>query len=455
MWLRPFLATGLLLSLIAGFSLVASRTLAKFQSAETLQLRATLNMGNFSSNRSETAFLEAAGGDLKEARRHLWTSGPIQRLTGQFDYERARLLFSNAAQSHDPKEAKGFADFGKTVALSSLSSLNFSLSEERFHVIYRLRAFVYGLLADNATGPERDKYRAQSVEDMYLAANMNPGDPAAITDLIRALDASSSTNRAEIIRYTKILAAFHPDYLRGEFYQRVLDAVALEEFEPARKWIDVFLAAQSNDRDFQLMSALIHVRSGEYDRGRELVSSILEMLGTSNEDNARREFGQMIRLFSFVLEKRDEDAGKIIEGGNLFVTVPQVQRDAFAYGLARRADSQSEETQRIRNELLQACGAKNGEINYQIVGVTLYGIFQDSQEARFWLERRHEFTDPPMDIQGLLLLFECYASLNQYEEAVKIATELNQRDGSPWARYYSAVALRRISAKFPQDLPAK
>lgn len=431
---------------LAALVFASGPTFGRLQTASTLENRAATFM---TAIQSSPHLLDEARRDLEAARRIFWISGPINMSRARAQYLTAWLMRQRVDQllrAGNTQEAQVMASQIPVTLGGALADLNLGLVEERYHYVYRLRSMVYAMLADFTAPPRREEFAQRSLEDLYLAVNMNPGDPEALFALIQTLERNPEANRSEIERYLRTLHYFHEGFFRTRVYSRVLDAMSLGEMRDARDRMQLIFEAVPDEPEFRLAWAQICLHVGDVETASRTLRARPQGLP---DEKARiyRETSVMTEVHLLILSGSWEQALKTIQRENL-TYVPPAQTMAYEMLIRRITKSEPARAEQLREELLKL-GQEN-PINYQIVGSTALRFFNDPEEAIFWLEKRRAVADPPMDLQGAVLLADALTRLNRVAEAQALIPMIAGRgDEQSWARELSYRIADRIARLQP------
>lgn len=431
------LGIALFVLMLVGAVAAGRVTFNSFQSCATLQNRAEsyLTASGDPSLRPQdkSRLMEEAYKDLEAAKRIFWLSGPVNMSHGRAVFLYAyngRLQVDSLMRAGNKADAQKVATNVYNQCMASLSDLNLGLMEERYHHVYRLRSMVYQMLADFSPSPKREEYSGLANDDLYRAVDMNPGDPEALLALIQKLEMNPQTNRDAIIEYLRKLNYFHEDFFWKRVYSRVLDGMALGEMKDARARMQVIFEAVPENLDFRLAWTQLCLHVGDVDTARSLLAGIEQTQFPPDKARIYSETLLITQLHLWLLTGSYEVALKRLEGEQ-FEYVPPAQVKAYEMLICRAMKKEPARTEQLREELIQL--GKENAINYQIAGSTALRFFNDADEAIYWLEKRHAVTDPPMDLQGAVLLADAYSRANRPEDARKMIPEIRGRGDTPYA----------------------
>ncbi|CAN5390426.1 hypothetical protein BH09SUM1_BH09SUM1_34020 [soil metagenome] len=426
----------------------AAAAISPFQSWSTLLVRGQLKLDQYrqldstqgvSVDSRQNAIADAYD-DFRQAQRIYWVSGEANLSKGQAEYYRARLLYQSAdaeAKNNQLKTAAGLRDYANQLCSSAINDINMALSEERFHGMYQMRAAIYQLRAQNTLSPKREEFTALFMEDLRRAANMNPGDPATLLQMVRALEGNPIANRTEIVHYMGTMNHYHPDFFRKQVYGRVLDAVALSELEEAVQLFSFVKQAAPDDEDFRIADAVLDVRTGFVDRARQNMEALLR-----TEAEKKKSALDLDTMAQAVLIEADIASGKLVSAENRLRSerddLEKMSPNSVApmlYLLAKKRGDPRATVFGLEKPVLEIC-QKNPAM-YQVTGDMAFKVFHDNQTAIEYLERRRIAPTPglPMDMLGLVCLAKARAQLGEWDKVRELLPEIDKAKGSPFAKF--------------------
>ncbi|MBI1292577.1 hypothetical protein GC173_15270 [bacterium] len=473
------LASLVLVLLPAAF---AGATAGPFQSAATSTLRGQNMTEQWVRTGSRDA-METALIHCGNARRVFWIAGEPNLVMAQVQYHRALAMIETAraeANKGNDEVAKQAVSLARTYLDASLSDLALSLTELRFHGQYQLRAAVNSQLGRITTGEESVEYRRRAAEDLQETVAINPGDPDGLADLIRLLEANPEINRQEIVRHMRTLVHFHPIFFRQRFYQRMLDAAALQDIAGARAMMETLkrcidpgfrgvdrsnkagyesgplspdaltarrLRALAANDDLRLAEAQILFLEGDYDAAWDVASQYLawydQVLSVRESAFPAEQWrniqnllntAKLIQLQDSIVKERSAGSARLLDNlerdglGN----DPTVR--ALRYLVAKyRTTPTSGPTAAQQAEALRAEAGRQPFIA-RIVADQAEKVFQNNEEALEWMELRHSIRTISMDAVELAALARLYSKLGRWTELEVLLPELEAAPGSPSIR---------------------
>ena len=438
--------------LLGAAAMLLAVSFAPFQSAATRIQKSASYLLNFRALPNAEYLQDEARSEAIGARRIFWLSGPANRLVAQCEFLRAVAAYRKAdaaAQAGDLTAASAHRGYAESLALMALTGLNMSLSEERFHGIYRLRSDIKGLLAQNSAGDERRIYSDESVQDLYAAVDMNPGDHVSLFALIVTLERQPVLQRTEIVRHMRLLNHFHDDYFRATVFQRVLDALYVGAVSEADDRLEMIVEAVPEDPTYLYALGSTSLAAGRLDRARE-IARVMQEHSRGPGHEALREHAAMILAQAAIKSGDSAAALSVLSEPTAFPTTPAALRIAMLLHLAE--DPLAKEQHRRD---LDRLGAQD-PVNLQIAGIVAFEQFKDYAEAAKWLEERNSlvYPVPPMDIQGNLVLARCHAELGNWSRVLELLDRVEKMETTGYARGLVAGIDAELRARAAAASPA-
>ncbi len=403
--------------------LLNAATISRFQTWKSLESLTTQLILQMVQNPSSASTMETLGNTIRGLKKIAWTSGPAHFYASQASYNSAIIAFRDAdelARQERFTTASKVRAMGVANGLQAIHDINQAFAEERYHSMYRSRSDVYFLLAGNQSGEDRENYRTNAIDDLARAANMNPGDPEVLYDLIEQLRPRLVFNRSEIVRLMGLLAWYHPEFFEARIYTRVANALALEEVIEANEWMSMVYEAAPKRDEYEISYALTLLRTGRTNEAMAIASRFLEADPSEDDGEVayQREVASMIRIYAALLRENYGFALQALEGAERFEYVPRELVLSLKYfSLLRSAqrDREPEGIEELRADLLRM-GRQNEQI-YQVVGMSAFTWFNNTEATIDWLERRAAVPSPapPMDLQGRVVLAKAYAHNADWE----------------------------------------
>lgn len=445
-WVAPVTVLTLL-ALLGGTVALSMVTINRHQSAATFASRGESFILSYRNDPSQEAFLGEAWDLVYAARRVLWISGPVNRLNAQVQFLRAAHFYRMAdarAQQEQYEIANQMRAYALTLAQTAITDLNLALAEENFHSIYRLRSDVHRLIAANSLDEERRHHFSEMRDDLYRAANMNPGEPTTILALINVLETDPVMNATEISRYLAQMHHFHPDFFQEQVFGRVLDALFVGAAQEANQRLNTIVQAIPENREYYQILASTELAAGNLDRAAMIASSILE----ADDENAYSEIARdNARMVLAQVAAREGDTRRAIE------FLDRTTSTDFAFTIMEKAmrmylTSDATRRESLREEILAE--GRRSAMAYQLAGVVAFEQFQDHEEAIRWLELRRGL-QPSMDLQGYLILARAYAATERWEDLRGAIDRMREVTKAPYVRQLSAPVISELEARIPAE----
>ncbi len=355
--------------------------------------------------------LASAHADFTGARRIFWSGGAANRLHAQAELLRSRAFFDEAdyfARQDEMEKAGRSRELAVAYAETALGDVNTALHEEHFHNLHLLRSETYLLLADNALGEQRTAWRERGIEELRTAVLMNPGDAAATWRLVTLLeDDDLSRHRPEVIGYLAQLARFHEEYFDRNVFSRVLDALSLMAYGEAHSQLELLAEAVPDEASYRLLLAATHLARGETDRAEQIAERALRE-SDLEEAEVDRDSARMILVRAAIREGRLDEAWELVRAGE-FSRMPPGYLEALKTFLA---PSGLEEGQWRR--ALERAGRQH-PIAWQVAAQVAWELFGQRDDALAFMESRQAVADPPLDLQGYVLLARLQAEAGSWD----------------------------------------
>jgi tetratricopeptide (TPR) repeat protein len=459
--LAPVLWTACALVVTAGTITLIACTLGRFQTVRALENYAGNLLVSYIRNPADRVLSERLGGTLGALKKIAWTSGQTHYLAAQGQIAAAMAAFRDADQlrrSERLAEAARLRAGGASLALGAIADLNQSLAEERYNAVYRSRSDAYFMLADNFVGAERETYHALAVEDLYRAATMNPGDPNILFQLLEEIARRPQQNMEEMIRLTKTIGWFHPEFFDQFIVSKVADALALEEVREAIHWMEIIAQAAPHRTDLDLLRALTLLRAGRSVEALEIASRLAESNAATPEELRSQEIAQMIRIYSSLLRENYAFALQALRRAERYQSLPADLHKALLMFTLQRSeepeDARRAEVEALRTQLLRM-GNENEQV-FQVVALCAFTWFGDVDAAIEWLNRRREASPPapPMDLQGHVVLAKCFAWKENWAQVAPLLPLIRAGGDNAYSRRLARIIADALEARVAQSMPA-
>lgn len=448
--LRPWAApVGVLalLALLGGCVALSMTTINRHQSAATFTSRGESFILSYRDNPTQEAFLVEAWDLVYAARRVLWISGPVNRLNSQVQFLRAAHFYRQAdarAQMEEYEVAARTRAYAESLAKTAITDLHMALAEEYFHSIFRLRSDIHRLIAANSMDEERRFHFQEMRDDLYRAVSINPGDPTTVLALVNVLESDPVMNASDIARYLSLLHHFHRPFFQEQVFGRVLDALFVGAVEEANTRMNTIVEAIPENREYYQILASTELAAGNLDRAAAIAASILEADEANTFSDVARDNARMVLA---QVAAREGDAQRAIE----FLDRTTSSDVAFTMiETAMRLYLVQDESRReiLREEILAE--GRRSAMAYQLAGVVAFEQFRNYPEAIRWLEMRRGL-QPPMDLQGYLILARAYAETGRWAELRDALQRMRELSRAPYVRQLSERLIMELESRIPAE----
>lgn len=434
-----------LLLFLYGASFAVAATVNPFLSGRSFYIRAD-NLIGFAQMHPD--MVNRAWDDIYEAKRIHPIDGNVNALQGNIRSHVARRHFGQAdaaARQDAMAQANQLRELGFVWSKSALNDMQLALTEVRYHYLYRLQSVIYWMMADNSLDEERIEYDRKAMEALYQTVSMNPGDKESMFLLIRRLEGNAPKNRSEIIRLYQTLFHFHEAYFRERVYGRVLDSLAMAEYEDAYQRMQLVIDAIPDDPLFLMSWAQINIESGRLEAGRQVMARLqgLELQG-DRLSNIARETSIFFEVQIAAALGNDQLVETLLEQETFDIVQPS-QVQAVLY-LAKERQGAPQEEVDVHRQRIVALG-KSNPLHLQIAGAYAFKVYGNMEETIHWLEARRSADGPPMDFQGNVLLAKAYLQTGQEEKALALLPEIEGRGDTEYAQLLSRKIAQEIRTR--------